>query len=172
MLSLIIPDTEPIFSAVRCCFCTQNYWAGLILSHICVNVNCFFHTNVIIYWLEVALDTSRIEAMLKSQGKTATHLCALVGKSRGYLRDARRAGYEMPKHFIEIFAKDLGTTPEYLNWETDDPSIKRDLNAVPENVIIYARNGERIVKHLSPEQMSLLTKMIDAIEPSNSDDRL
>lgn len=66
----------------------------------------------------------------------------------------------------------MGTTPEYLNWETDDPSIKRDLNAVPENVIIYARNGERIVKHLSPEQMSLLTKMIDAIEPSNSDDRL
>ena len=67
------------------------------------------------------MNPTRILEMAKEQGKTQAYMCSLLGKNRGYLRDV--AHYDMPLSVeaLYILADDLGTTPEYLNWETDDP---------------------------------------------------
>lgn len=69
------------------------------------------------------MDTSRIETLAKQQGKSLTHLCTLLGKHRGYLKEVRNKNLKLPHEFLVIIANDLGTTPEYLLFETDDPSV-------------------------------------------------
>lgn len=69
------------------------------------------------------MDTSRIETLAKQQGKSLTHLCTLLGKHRGYLKEVRNKNLKLPHEFLVIIANDLGTTPEYLLFETDNPSV-------------------------------------------------
>lgn len=66
------------------------------------------------------MNTERIELLVKEQGKSLTHLCNLLGKGRYYLRDVSRGKASLSRQFLEKIAADLGTTAEYLNFETDD----------------------------------------------------
>lgn len=75
------------------------------------------------------MNTSRIIELAKEQGKTQAYLCQLLGKNRGYLRDVANYDIQMSVDQLRILADSLGTTPEYLNWETDDPTQPND-NAV------------------------------------------
>ena len=72
------------------------------------------------------MDTSRIVELTNKQGKTQAHLCRLLGKSRTYLRDLAMHRFELNREQLEIIAAELGTTAEYLNWETDDPRPDRE----------------------------------------------
>lgn len=76
------------------------------------------------------MDTSRIVALAKKQGKSITYLCGLIGRYRGYMKDISKASSAMPMEYLQIIAADLGTTPEYLLFETDNPSVmmKNDSN--------------------------------------------
>lgn len=76
------------------------------------------------------MDTSRIVALAKKQGKSITYLCGLIGRYRGYMKDISKASSAMPMEYLQIIAADLGTTPEYLMFETDNPSVmmKNDSN--------------------------------------------
>lgn len=69
------------------------------------------------------MDTSRIITLAKSQGKSITYICGLVGRYRGYIKDVGKTASAMPKEFLQVIAADLGTTPEYLLFETDDPAL-------------------------------------------------
>lgn len=69
------------------------------------------------------MDTSRIVALAKKQGKSITYLCGLIGRYRGYMKDISKASSAMPMEYLQIIAADLGTTPEYLLFETDNPSV-------------------------------------------------
>lgn len=75
------------------------------------------------------MDITRIEALASEQGKSLTHLCFLIGKGRDYLRTVRNKGIRISREHLEAIAADLGTTAEYLAWETDDAAPKSD-NAV------------------------------------------
>lgn len=45
------------------------------------------------------------------------------------MQDVSAQRFELSKKNLTVIAKALGTTPEYLNWETDDPTPPND-NAV------------------------------------------
>lgn len=75
------------------------------------------------------MNVSRIVESAKEQGKSQAYLCRLLGKHRGYLQDVAAQRFELSRENLGIIAADLGTTPEYLNFETDDPKIPND-NAV------------------------------------------
>ena len=72
------------------------------------------------------MNTSRIVETAREQGKTQAYLCRLLGKSRKYLQDVSTGRFELSADYLRVIAKDLGTTPEYLNWETDDPKPPSD----------------------------------------------
>ena len=75
------------------------------------------------------MNTERITSLAKAQGKTITHLCNLIGKSKHYFVNIRNKGLNIPSEYLQIIAADLGTTPEYLLFETDNPSVmKNDSN--------------------------------------------
>lgn len=71
------------------------------------------------------MDTSRIVTLAKKQGKTMTYLCGLIGKYRSYINDVDKKKLKISKEHLSTIAADLGTTPEYLLFETDDPSLKQ-----------------------------------------------
>lgn len=72
------------------------------------------------------MNISRIVETAKEQGKTQAYLCRLLGKNRGYFKDLSMQRFELSAEHLRLIAKDLGTTPEYLNWETDDPKPPSD----------------------------------------------
>lgn len=116
------------------------------------------------------MDTTRITELAKMQGKSMTYLCSLIGKYRSYLNDVKVKNMKMPEEYLEAIAADLGTTPEYLKWETDDPRVPGLPNySDGEDVIVYHRDGRKVVEHLTPRQMQILAKLVDAIKTDDND---
>lgn len=115
------------------------------------------------------MDTTRIAELAKMQGKSMTHLCSLIGKYRSYLNDVKVKNMKLPEEYIEMIANDLGTTPEYLLFKTDDPSVPSNADTGNESMIVFHRNGRRVVEHLTPKQMQMLTKMLDVIKDDDDD---
>ncbi len=60
------------------------------------------------------IDFSRLEALVKKTGKSKTWLCKCLGRAPYYLRDVKKVGTRVRDEDVEILAKELGTTPEYL----------------------------------------------------------
>ena len=67
------------------------------------------------------MDTTRIKELTKSQGKTLSHVCQLIGRKVYYLNDLKKTSEMMSDEDLRIIAANLGTSVEYLNGETDDP---------------------------------------------------
>lgn len=99
------------------------------------------------------MDTSRIVALAKKQGKSMTHLCNLIGKGRGYIKDVRYKDRDMPEEYLQAIAADLGTTPEYLRGETDIVTPPRDTDGltsddladvtIDDDMIVFTETGRR-----------------------------
>lgn len=66
------------------------------------------------------VDFDRLDALIRRQGKKKSHLCALAGKGRGYISDAKNGNGTISDEALEIFARELGTTVAYLRGQTDD----------------------------------------------------
>lgn len=82
------------------------------------------------------MDTTRIVELSKKQGKSMTHLCKLIGKYRNYFADVRSKDLTVPTEYLVIIAEDLGTTVEYLTWQTDDPNPVQDESVVKRKTAI------------------------------------
>lgn len=67
------------------------------------------------------MDFERLKTLAKSQGKSLTHLCKLIDRPKYYFHDLKKTGAAMPEEYLSIIAKELGTTPEYLLGETENP---------------------------------------------------
>lgn len=78
------------------------------------------------------MDTSRIKALAKKQGKTLSYICSLIGRKVYYLNDISKNNAEMPDEYLKILAENLGTTVAYLKGETDDPDITLKERLFPE----------------------------------------
>lgn len=120
---MVAESNEPLSQSVFAGLCSMFVAFNSIVPYECMNVNT--KTDIcMIYFVEgVFMDISRIVELAKKQGKTMAHLCRLLGKTRSYLNDVRRGACVLPYNSIEIIAADLGTTPEYLLFETDNPSV-------------------------------------------------
>lgn len=66
------------------------------------------------------LNYDRLESLIKESGKSKAYLCAKVNRGRYYMRDLKNANTNVPEETVEIWADELGTTPEYLTGESDE----------------------------------------------------
>lgn len=66
------------------------------------------------------INFDRLESLIKESGKKKSYLCIKANRGQYYLRDARNKGTNIPEEVVEIWADELGTTPEYLTGESDE----------------------------------------------------
>lgn len=66
----------------------------------------------------------RIQELVNLCGKKKSFLSEAMGFSSRYLIDAKKQNTNIADEPLQILAKELKTTPEYLRGETDDPGIK------------------------------------------------
>lgn len=67
------------------------------------------------------MNTDRIKALAKEQGKSITYLCSLLNRPKYYLNDIKKNDSEMPEEYLKTIANELNTTVAYLKGETDNP---------------------------------------------------
>ena len=67
------------------------------------------------------MNTDRIKALAKEQGKSITYLCSLLNRPKYYLNDIKKNDSEMPEEYLKIIANELNTTVAYLKGQTDNP---------------------------------------------------
>ena len=90
------------------------------------------------------MNTDRIKALAKKQGKTVTYICQLIGRPKYYLNDiAKAADREIPEEDLKTIAINLETTVEYLKGETDDPRFY--LSSIGMKTLPYENHGTRPV---------------------------
>lgn len=66
------------------------------------------------------MDFLRFENLRKDRGVTKAFLCSIVGRGKQYINDCMTRNTNIPAEYIKKWADALGTTPEYLNGETDE----------------------------------------------------
>lgn len=69
------------------------------------------------------MNTDRIKALAKEQGKSITYLCSLFNRPKYYLNDIKKNDSEIPEEYLKIIANELNTTVAYLKGETDNPFL-------------------------------------------------
>ncbi len=122
------------------------------------------------------MDTSRIVALAKKQGKSMTHLCNLIGKGRGYIKDVRYKDRDMPEEYLQAIAADLGTTPEYLRGETDIVTPPRETDGqtadvTVDDMIVFHRDGKTTKLKMSSDRIAAIEKIAQVLaDGGNTDD--
>ena len=81
----------------------------------------------------------KIKSLAKSKGIKIKYICLQLGLSETYLANVRNGRDRMTPERLEIIARILETTPEYLKGETDNPEIQKnerqaELNAIFERM--------------------------------------
>lgn len=127
------------------------------------------------------MDTSRIVALAKKQGKSMTRLCNLIGKGRGYIKDVRYKDRDMPEEYLQAIAADLGTTPEYLRGETDIVTPPRDTDGltsedladitIDDDMIVFHRDGKTTKIKMPSDRIAEIEKIAQVLaNGGNTDD--
>lgn len=79
------------------------------------------------------LDHERLDDLINRTGKTKSHLCRAIGKTRYYLRDVKKLDINVPDDVVETLASELNTTVDYLTGKSDikekSPAEAGDLDA-------------------------------------------
>ena len=89
------------------------------------------------------INYERLQQLIASEGKTKTYLCKKLGKASYFLRDAQNTNQNLPDEYIQILARELNTTVEYLTNQTDFPGIVHTSFAVTsdeEKILSLFRN--------------------------------
>lgn len=89
------------------------------------------------------MDTTRIKELAKSQGKTLSYVCQLIGRKVYYLNDLKKTSEMMSDEDLRTIAANLGTSVEYLKGETDDPVFH--LSSIGIKTFPYETSGKRPV---------------------------
>ncbi|MBQ3553012.1 MAG: helix-turn-helix transcriptional regulator [Clostridia bacterium] len=111
------------------------------------------------------MNTERIVKLAKAQGKTLTYLCTLIGKPKWYLKDVRTKNINIPYEYLLIIANDLGTSPEYLTFETDDDgSGGLYEKGLPYGPIVCNRGSSLVIKQCSTQQLKKYEILMEAIK--------
>ena len=70
----------------------------------------------------------RLDELVAETGKKKNYLSTRMGHSGRYLNDAKKQNIQIKRTDLEILAAELGTTPEYLNDETDKKEKPTETN--------------------------------------------
>lgn len=93
------------------------------------------------------IDFDRFDKLVEETGKSKSHLCRCIGKTRYYLRDAKKANINIPDDLVAVLAEELYTTPEYLIGVTDikekPPASAREIE----------RQADELIGKMSHEQL-------------------
>ena len=70
----------------------------------------------------------RLDELVAETGKKKNYLSTRMGHSGRYLNDAKKQNIQIKRAELEVLAAELGTTPEYLNDETDKKEKPAETN--------------------------------------------
>lgn len=92
----------------------------------------------------------RIRSRAKKKRRSLSYLCEKLDVKKVYFNDIEKNGREIPLFRLEIIARELETTVDYLCGKTDDPEIPSnpniiDLSSLSEakkNVILLVLNSD------------------------------
>lgn len=82
----------------------------------------------------------RIRALAKEKGIKLGYITSVLGVSHTYFADVKNKKLDIPDERLKSIANILNTTPEYLRYETDDPS-RSDKPAVTDDDLKVALFG-------------------------------
>lgn len=103
----------------------------------------------------------RIQELANLCGKKKSFLSKAMGFSPRYLIDAKKQNTNIADEPLQILAKELKTTPEYLRGETDDPGIKEARTTEGEG---SDEKISRFVRSASAEELDEIYRYIDFLE--------
>lgn len=101
----------------------------------------------------------RIQELVNLCGKKKSFLSEAMGFSSRYLIDAKKQNTNIADEPLQILAKELKTTPEYLRGETDDPGIKEARATKGEGYTDLQKAAIQFVLSLPPEKLDMFLKM-------------
>lgn len=101
----------------------------------------------------------RIQELVNLCGKKKSFLSEAMGFSSRYLIDAKKQNTNIADEPLQILAKELKTTPEYLRGETDDPGIKEAPATEGEGYTDLQKSAIQFVLSLPPEKLERFIKM-------------
>lgn len=110
----------------------------------------------------------RFKDLCNKTGVKQTALFAMVGKPRSYSSDLKKIK-NVPAEFVEVWAKALQTTPEYLMGETDDPEIKKAPTLAGE----HSKEAQEFAAEFSdftPDEWAELRRYADFLKSQRSDE--
>lgn len=108
----------------------------------------------------------RIQELVNLCGKKKSFLSEAMGFSSRYLIDAKKQNTNIADEPLQILAKELKTTPEYLRGETDDPGINEALDPKTEGGDVQLAQLIAKFSRLSPQQKSAVLAVIEGYQPS------
>ena len=95
------------------------------------------------------IDFDRFDKLVEETGKTKSHLCRSIGKTRYYLRDAKKMNVNVPEDVVETLAFELNTTVDYLTGKSDikekSPAEAGDLDA-ESNALVDKLDYDQLVE--------------------------
>lgn len=114
----------------------------------------------------------RINALSDACGKKKSFLSQAMGFSSRYLVDAKKQKTNIADEPLRILAEELGTTPEYLRGETDDPSIKKAHGINAEGFVPTMKDWEEQAKNWTDDQiLQAMQKLVEIQQRRRSDGR-
>ena len=112
----------------------------------------------------------RIKEMVRNKGWSMSFLASQLGLSAAYFTDVKNGKAKIQPDRLDEIATLLGTTTDYLNGLTNDPSPKSIAEPPTHTIVIPARNGKTMYRQLTPEQWERYNKLIEAAMPEILDD--
>lgn len=103
----------------------------------------------------------RIQELVNLCGKKKSFLSEAMGFSSRYLIDAKKQNTNIADEPLQILAKELKTTSEYLRGETDDPGIKEARATEGEGLSAARQKLYDAIANLTDEQC---TKLLGVVE--------
>ena len=95
--------------------------------------------------------TNRIKNLAKQKGIKMKFLCEKLGESDAFFGSVNAGRRKITPDKMEMIAEILGTTPEYLRGETDDPGIKKAPSTEPGSI--------------RPDQLAEINRLWAALPP-------
>ena len=115
----------------------------------------------------------RIKALAKEKGISQKHLCEKLGyTSRTYFNDVVKNKSKISDENLEIIAKELTTTVEYLKGEAEDKTITHsdeievyltELKTRPEMKMLFS-----VAQNATKEDIEKAVKIIEALRGENN----
>ena len=117
------------------------------------------------------VNVDRIKTRAKEFGITLKYLNQCIGKHDSFLSCVRNGTDRIDEYELAVIAAKINTTVAYLTGQTDDPDIPAQSDALPDrnSLCLIGRDGRRIERQLTDDQMEMLRALISQL-PEASDD--